>query len=177
MQCLFLPIKVEPPVAGRSPRRSLRAIFPYRAPQLSRAVALAGQFDQAWGGWFLRSLDTVCRASSTSHSYWSRSVGVPPTSSSQVGETPTLLDHYNGTQIIITGHTIYRGQQNLALKPGAFSHTMTQTKITCRLCLIASRSNTKSPPSIFKARSQSCRARKDYKTRRKSKTHKARNFP
>ena len=45
----FLHIKVELPVAGQPPCRSLRAVFPHRAPQLGCAVALALCWEQAWG--------------------------------------------------------------------------------------------------------------------------------
>ena len=38
---IFFAIKVEPPVAGRPPRRSLRAVLPHRAPLNGRAVEVA----------------------------------------------------------------------------------------------------------------------------------------
>jgi len=41
--------KVELPVAEQSPCRSLRAVFPHRAPQLGCAVALALCLEQTWG--------------------------------------------------------------------------------------------------------------------------------
>ena len=41
--------KVELPVAEQSPCRSLRAVFPHRAPQLGCAVGLALCLEQTWG--------------------------------------------------------------------------------------------------------------------------------